>query len=221
LYYLETILGGPEIFEPYLKAHVENFSHKSITTADFKDFIFKYFNGNPEQVKILSSVDWERWFHQPGMPIVENTFDDSLAKTCIKLASDWDQCRNTKSYPENLSDFTSLSSPQKIMFLEKLMEMNCFPIECLQRMNSLYKLSEISNSEIKFRWQMLCLSSNYESVYSDVTSFISTVGRMKFVRPLYRSLYKVQPALARDTFSKFRTFYHPICSTMVAKDLGM
>jgi leukotriene-A4 hydrolase len=218
---LETILGGPDIFEPYLKAHVEMFSHKSITTDDFKDFLFKYFSANPEKIKILSGVDWEVWFHSPGMSMIQNVFDDSLAKTCIELANDWDSSRNSKSYPKNSQDFTSLSSNQKIMFLEKLMEKPIFPIECLKAMNLVYKVSEISNSEIKFRWQMLCLSSNYEAVYSDVITFISSVGRMKFVRPLYRSLFKVQPSLARDTFTKTRQFYHPICSTMIAKDLGV
>jgi leukotriene-A4 hydrolase len=218
---LETILGGPDIFEPYVKAHVEMFSHKSITTDEFKDFLFKYFSGNPDKIKILSSVDWDSWFHKPGMPIIQNVFDDSLAKTCIKLANDWDSSRNSKLYPKNNQDFNSLSSNQKIMFLEKLMEKPIFPIECLKAMNSVYKISEISNSEIKFRWQMLCLSSNYEAVYSDVIAFISSVGRMKFVRPLYRSLFKVQPSLARDTFTKTRQFYHPICSTMIAKDLGV
>ncbi len=35
---------------------------KGWTTEDFKDFLFKYFSGNPEKIKILSSVDWEAWF---------------------------------------------------------------------------------------------------------------------------------------------------------------
>lgn len=222
LYYLETILGGPDVFEPYLKAHVEMFSHKSITTTDFKDFLFKYFtDNNPEKIKILENVDWEGWFHKPGMPIVQNTFDDSLAKMCIKLAISWDSSRTSKSYPTNKDEFSNLSSNQKIMFLEKMMEKPPFPIDSLQAMDSLYNISEITNSEIKFRWQMLSLSSNYEKVYPDVVNFISKVGRMKFVRPLYRSLFKVQPSLAKDTFTKYINFYHPICSAMVAKDLGI
>lgn len=181
MYYLETILGGAEIFEPYLKAHVEMFSHKSITTNDFKDFLFKYFSSgtNADKIKILESVDWESWFHKPGMPIIQNNFDDSLAKICIELANDWDLSRDSKSYPTNNTDFLNLSANQKIMFLEKMMEKPAFPIHVLEAMNSLYRPSEISNAEIKFRWQMLSLNSNYEKVYPDVVNFVSQIGRMK------------------------------------------
>jgi len=42
---------------------------------------------------------------------------------------------------------------------------------------------------------------------------------MKFVRPLYRKLNKVDRKLALETFEKNRDFYHPICRDMVEKDL--
>lgn len=42
---------------------------------------------------------------------------------------------------------------------------------------------------------------------------------MKFVRPLYRALVKVDRPLAEKTFEKNREFYHPICRGMVEKDL--
>ena len=70
LYYLETLLGGNDVFEPYLKAHVERFSHKSIDTNDFKSFLYEYFSGDSEKVTVLDSVDWNAWFHGVGMPPV-------------------------------------------------------------------------------------------------------------------------------------------------------
>ena len=42
---------------------------------------------------------------------------------------------------------------------------------------------------------------------------------MKFVRPLFRELNKVDRALALKTFEKLKDFYHPICKGMVEKDL--
>ncbi len=48
-------------------------------------------------------------------------------------------------------------------------------------------------------------------------------GRMKYLRPLYRSLYrsKMGRALALSTFEEVRASYHPIASKMVAADLGL
>ena len=170
---------GSLLFEPYLKSHVERFSHKSISTIDFKDYIFEHFEKNSNISNLLSNVDWEGWFTKPGMPIVKNNFDDSLAKPCIKLAQEWDSCRINKSYPTIISDFSDLSSNQKIMFLEKMLQKETLPIHVLEAMNSLYSLSCISNAEIKFRWHWLCLNGNYESIFPLVISFISSVGRMK------------------------------------------
>lgn len=44
---------------------------------------------------------------------------------------------------------------------------------------------------------------------------------MKFVRPLFRGLNKVNRELALETFAKNKDFYHPICKGMVEKDLGL
>jgi leukotriene-A4 hydrolase len=59
------------------------------------------------------------------------------------------------------------------------------------------------------------------SSYPGVAELLGEVGRMKFVRPLFRSLNKVDRELALKTFEKNRAFYHPICLQMVEKDLGL
>ena len=44
---------------------------------------------------------------------------------------------------------------------------------------------------------------------------------MKYVRPLFRGLNKVDRSLALKTFESNKEFYHPICKGMVEKDLGL
>jgi leukotriene-A4 hydrolase len=63
------------------------------------------------------------------------------------------------------------------------------------------------------------LKAEDESVYHPTAELLGKVGRMKFVRPLYRGLVKVDRQLAEETFEKYREFYHPICRGMVEKDL--
>lgn len=48
-------------------------------------------------------------------------------------------------------------------------------------------------------------------------------GRMKFLRPLYRALFrsKAGKQAALDTFAACRATYHPIAQKMVAADLGV
>ncbi len=65
------------------------------------------------------------------------------------------------------------------------------------------------------------LRAEDKNTYAGVADLLGSVGRMKFVRPLYRELNKVDRDLAVQTFEKNRHFYHPICRAMALKDLGL
>ncbi|KAJ3285879.1 putative leukotriene A-4 hydrolase (LTA-4 hydrolase) (Leukotriene A(4) hydrolase) [Borealophlyctis nickersoniae] len=224
LFYLEKLVGGASVFEPYLAAHVEKFSHTSITTTDFKSFLYEYFRTHhPDKVPALDSVDWEAWFKKPGMPIVDNKFDTTLANACEELANKWDSSRDVQNPTFPKSDFERFTTKQKMMFLEKLLQKKPLPHHTLKSIDAAYDLTPVKNAEIRFRWQWLCLMADYEDIFGEVVAFITSVGRMKFVRPLYRQLSKCKNGaqLARKTFLEHRSFYHPICATMVAKDLGI
>jgi leukotriene-A4 hydrolase len=68
LRYLEDLLGGPEVFEPFLRAYLEKFKYKSLETQDFKEYLYEYFN--EKQSKALEEVDWDAWLYSEGMPAV-------------------------------------------------------------------------------------------------------------------------------------------------------
>ncbi|KAI8899592.1 leukotriene A4 hydrolase [Globomyces pollinis-pini] len=222
LFYLEQLVGGPEIFEPYVKAHVVEFSHKAITTTDFKEFLFKYFRefDNGSKLSFIESVDYELWFHGPGMPPVDNAFSRELVENCQILADSW----LGDVLPTNSTQmWDEMQTNQRVMFFDILIAKAPLSHETLNALDLAYKLSSIKNSEVRFKWQHLCLQSHKTEIFDQVVDFITNIGRMKFVRPLYRSLFACQDGkqLARDTFIKHRDFYHPICATMVARDLGI
>jgi leukotriene-A4 hydrolase len=58
----------------------------------------------------------------------------------------------------------------------------------LEKLNEVYEFGSSQNSEIKFRWQCLCLKSGVFWIVPQVVDFLKSQGRMKYVRPLYRSL---------------------------------
>lgn len=137
---------------------------------------------------ILESVDWHAWLFTPGMPPVENNFDKTLAVACETLADKWDVYRDTESLTEafSKSEFDAFNSNQKVMFFEKLLAKDPFTPTLLKKLDSIYLLSSINNAEIKCRWHLLALAGNYTDILSDVIAFVTSVGRMKFVRPIYK-----------------------------------
>lgn len=94
-------------------------------------------------------------------------------------------------------------------------------MERVHLLGSTYDLVSSKNVELKSAFYRIALASKDESSYQGAADLLGHVGRMKFVRPLFRGLNKVDRKLALETFEKNRDFYHPICRAMVAKDLGV
>lgn len=71
--------------------------------------------------------------------------------------------------------------------------------------------------ELVSRFYVVGLLARAESVYQPAADLLGRVGRMKFVRPLFRELMKCDLELAKKTLEKNKDFYHPICRNMVEK----
>ena len=88
---------------------MEEFAHRSITTTDFKEFLYKFMKSKgADKVKILDTVKWDEWFFGHGMPPVKNQFDQSLAKACQDLAGRWQTKDDDKFGEGDIKDFSTL-----------------------------------------------------------------------------------------------------------------
>ncbi|KAI8340869.1 peptidase family M1-domain-containing protein [Chlamydoabsidia padenii] len=230
LYHVEGVVGGPTVFEPFVKSYVQHFASKSITTTDWKDYLYDYMENvhGQSMVDKLNTIDFDTWIHAPGMPPIEhpeNLFDTSLAEACYSLANAWNDAREASDLSRfSAKDMENFTTAQKSVFLERLSDMPSLPQQLLKAMDELYQLTAVRNSEIRFRWQLVCLKANYRPIYSHVVAFITEQGRMKYVRPLYRQLNLASDGgaeLAQSTFIKHKDFYHPIAGQLIAKDLGL
>jgi hypothetical protein len=62
----------------------------------------EYFKNESEK---LSQVQWDKWFYEPGMPVVENKFDTTLAVKALDLAEKWFKEKDCKE--DDLKDWHS------------------------------------------------------------------------------------------------------------------
>ena len=98
-------------------------------------------------------------------------------------------------------------------------------VNVVKSLDDLYGLSAMKNSEIRCKWLQLRLAAGDAGAFEPARDMLTSQGRMKFLRPLYRSLSKSKAeggvTFARETFTDARNMYHPIAEKMVASDLGM
>ncbi|XP_049817242.1 leukotriene A-4 hydrolase isoform X2 [Aethina tumida] len=185
LRYLEATVGGPEQFEPFLRKYFDTFKYKSIDTDDFKNFFENYFSS----VTNIKDINWNLWLYTPGMPPVIPDYDKTLAIAADDIVDKFINWKDESPIPISEEVKSKLTTGQLIYILGKLSASEAQPINKLEAFNKLFNLDKVKNSEIKFRWLRICLKAHWEEKVDAVLSWINVVGRMKFVRPLYRDLY--------------------------------
>ncbi|XP_064400274.1 leukotriene A-4 hydrolase-like [Halichondria panicea] len=226
LFYLETLLGGPGSLDGFLRSYVNKYKFLTITSVEWKQYFLEYFKKQVDE-GVFDSVEWDKWFYDPGLPPHKPVYDTSLADISAALAERW--CTLSEATEDSLSgfsesDISGMTSMTLQEFLNQLLSKPKIDIPILQGMDTVYKLSKMGNNEVKLRWQRLCLKSGWSEVIPAVVDFITTQGRMKYVRPLYRALYNCGEdgkALAVSTFKKYKEFYHSVAANQLAKDLKL
>jgi leukotriene-A4 hydrolase len=236
IYHLETKLGGVDEFDPFVKFYFTKFSKQSIDTYQFVDSLYEFYGKDGEKVGILDSIDWELWLYTAGLP-PKAEFDTTLVDQVESLVSAWvlkaTEFTQLSQFMEYFNTnfkrvYEELSSPQKIFFIDELLEKR--PSPSFWNDNSIASdalleiypdLNESRNTEIIFRWFKFKLLSGKIQYHQKLADWLGTVGRMKYVRPSYKLLNKVDHELAIATFEKYKDRYHPIAANMVQKDLGL
>jgi leukotriene-A4 hydrolase len=108
--------------------------------------------------------------------------------------------------------------------------MPALPLSHITHLGSLYGLSSTPNAEIRLRFYVLALSPPTSEaaahfvdeagkwvVGNDGTGVIK--GRMKFCRPIFRAVYKVDAKMALDIWATNKDEFHPIARGLIDKVL--
>ena len=163
-------------------------------------------------------MDFDSWFYKPGLP-PKPEFDTSMVDVCYDLASKWENS-HTLTFKPGPEDIKGWSANQIVVFLDRIQD-STSPLSSpqTQSMASTYGFAKSRNVEVSARYFQVALEAKDASAFEPTAKLLSEVGRMKFVRPLYKKLSLVNRALAIETFQQNRDFYHPICRGLVEKDL--
>ncbi|KAF2995087.1 hypothetical protein E8E13_003235 [Curvularia kusanoi] len=223
LYAFELLLGKQK-WDKFIPHYFSTFANKSLDSYDFKACLINFFEKDAEAAKKLADFDWDKLFYAPGYP-TKPAFDDSLVKTCYDLADKWEALvsspsSSSSSFTPSPTDTSAWVSNQSVVFIERLQSFGTkFTPEQISLLGSTYGYSSTANIEVSSRFLCLGLKARAPETYEPASKLLGKIGRMKFVRPLFRLLNEADRELAVATFERNRDFYHPICRQMVEKDL--
>lgn len=201
---LERRLGRND-FDKFLITYVQHFSFKAITTEDFiayaKQTLLVDHSDKINEAELLE------WIHGVGMPTwfvppTSNSLDKVVTSQQQWLASG----SGSRSAKELQASDWSVHHWQ--YFLTTLPEV--LTQQQLQDLDDAFNLTQSKNAEIAFAWFTVAIRNDYQGVFPAVERYLKTIGRGKFVRPLYKSLNDAGYAdLAKEIYQIARTGYHP------------
>ncbi|VDN97374.1 unnamed protein product [Rodentolepis nana] len=218
LYYLEKKYGKEAILK-WLRAYIDNYREKSITTDEWKKFLAQQLG---EQV--LHEIDWDVWLFSPGpipwVPLTNRVLSNVVDEVAEKIRTT-SLLNDTECASYLRSQYELMIPLQRELLWQRLLKYVPLPHDNLNVLNTMLALSQTQNSEIRFRWSQIVISSQYLPELDGALEFLNSQGRMKFTRPLYRALMG-WPSIRTQAINNFkanRPYMHPTTAKLVEKDI--
>lgn len=195
---------GREHFDGFIRRYIKRFRFTSICTQEFLDFV------DAELPNALEQVRYENWINEAGMP--DNAQRVQSQKASVALAD-----AELNLIP---LDSHAWSPNQWILYLQSLSRdpQSVNAQELLQ-----FNLHNAPHIEVRWSYLLFCLEVGYmdDEIQQTVIELLTTVGRMKYILPLYRALVKHVEwrQLAQTIFEKVRSGYHPIAVMQIERIL--
>jgi aminopeptidase N len=183
---------GRERFDAFLRGYFESFAFQSITTAQFLEYVRR---------ELPTDVPLDEWTTRPGIPTgAAEPHSDVLA-------------RIDREGPVGTAGW---STHEWLHFLRAQKHPD------LARLEHEFHFTESGNSEILCQWLQMAVEGGYEPAYPRLEEFLCSVGRRKFIKPLYLALMKTEQGRerARRIYAKARPGYHPIAQATLDAIVG-
>jgi hypothetical protein len=127
------------------------------------------------------------------------------------MAEDWSSRKKKTSQ----ISWNEWSYQEKVYFLNEIEVNN---IDQLKELDKAFSISNTNNNEVLFSWLMRSVKIKYTASYPRLEEFLTTVGRRKFVAPLYEELVATeQTPLAKEIYAKARPSYHAVTTETIDK----
>jgi aminopeptidase N len=199
---IEQLVGRKD-FDRFLNRYFDEHAFESITTESFLAYLaLQLLDDRREAAK---GLDIGAWVFQPGLP------DDAPRPRSEALVAVDREIERWKSgtTPQTL-ETGGWVTQQWLHFLEGLPETT--DSAQMAALDAAFRFTDSGNSEIVSAWLILSIKRGYAGADAKLESFLTTIGRRKFLKPIYTELAKTDAGLtrARAIYAKARPHYHAI-----------
>jgi leukotriene-A4 hydrolase len=219
LFTMERIVGR-ERFDAWLKGYFERNAFRPMTTELFLEDIRTHLVTTRA---LEDQLMMDAWIYQPGMPSnwrppVSNAFAPVDAAAAAFDAGG----------PASAIAWAGWSTQERQRFLawrpaDRAGDADWLTPAQLADLEATLKLREEGNAELVFAWLQIAVQHRYQPAVPTLEHFLTTMGRRKFVLPLFTSLWAEGDwgrAIATPLYARARPGYHPVTTNSVDAVVG-
>lgn len=195
----ETV--GREKFDEFMKKYFDEFAFKTMTSEGFvkylRDNLIKGDKSLEEKIKI------DEWVYGTGIPNNIVKINSGEFAKVEKEANDF--LNGEKASLLNTNNWTT---HHWLYFIRTL------PFELtetqMKNLDEAFNFTNTGNYEVLHSWLLRGIHNNYQPAKPAVKKFLTTVGRTKFLRPLYNKLAETPEGLktAKEIYESTKQIYH-------------
>ncbi len=192
---------GRENFDAFLNNYFAKYAFKTVTTAQFINELNSQLLDKNSEWK--ENINYKEWIYGPSLPA---NCPNPQSTELLKVEKD------AKDYLQNktLPNISTYSTHHWLHFLRNLPDN--LSLEHIAQLDEAFSLSKTQNAEIACDWFKHAINSKYTIAYPAMEQFLMTVGRRKFLTPLYSRMIETPEGkkMAMDIFDKAKSSYHAV-----------
>ncbi|MBL7944368.1 MAG: M1 family metallopeptidase [Flavobacteriales bacterium] len=206
----ETV--GREKFDAFLRGYFDKHKFQVMDTEKF----VTYLRSELVNAEIDKTVQIDAWVYGPGLPSNIPAVNSAALTEADSLREGWENGKiAVTAIPWN-----NWTYQQQYRFISNLSDKT--DLKRMAELDGAFQLTKAVNNEVVFAWLQQSIRRNYSPAYQRVEQFLGSVGRRKFVAPLFTEMVDSgQLEWAKKVYSTTRDGYHAVTINTVDGILGL
>jgi leukotriene-A4 hydrolase len=199
---------GREKLDSFLMEYFSVNAFQSMTTESFVIYLENQLIATNKTA--FQTFDYKQWIYGAGIPescppIISSRFE--LVDVQITAFNNGGLCSELQT--------KNWVAQEWIHFLSGIQQ-NLSSTR-MKELDDTFDLTNSGNSEIAVLWFLMAINNQYTAAYPQMESFLNSVGRRKFIMPLYQALMQTEAGkqMAMAIYKKSRQNYHPVATGSV------
>ena len=206
--------AGRAVFDPFLRGWFDSHAFQSVTTDQFVAYLRS--NLLAKHPQVMSDAELDEWLYGPGIPASAKHAKSQRLTALDATTAAWME----GELPTAKLDTKGWTAAEWMKFLNDID--NKVDAKRLKELDVAFGLAKTGNNEVAFRFYRAAVHAGYRDIRPQLNAFLMSVGRQKFVVPLYTALRAnaEDRAWAENVYKSARERYHPETQGSVDKQMA-